>query len=165
MISRIFTAVLQWGSWTAYKCLFICFHSQNWDFRTYLRCWKTEDGQKIASKKKKNQPICFGLFMVHVDTRKVWLEQPGVENGWGSTDIKTIQGVWKPELTWICVSEGQDDPSPAHSHKILTGPEECRKDKSCGNHNPQIWHISHLYQPCLLPEMEWGGGGGKQKKV
>lgn len=29
---------------------------------------------------KKPQPICFGLFMVHKDTRKVWLKQPGVKN-------------------------------------------------------------------------------------
>lgn len=48
-ISRIFTAMLQWRSQTAYKCLFIFFHRQNWDIRTSFRCWKTEDGQKIAS--------------------------------------------------------------------------------------------------------------------
>lgn len=102
--------------------------------------------------------------MVLMDTRKVWLKQPGVENGWGSTDIKTIQRVWKPELTWIYVSAGQEEPSLAHSHKFLTSPEQCRTDKSSGKQNPQKWNISHLDQPWLLQEKQWGEGGGKAKK-
>lgn len=161
MVSCIFTAMLQWGCWTAYKCLFLFFHSQNWDFRTYLRCWKTEAAQKIVNNLP--QPICFGLFVVHMDSRKVWPEQPGVDNGWSSNDIKTIQGVWKPELTWSFVSAGQVDPSPAHSHKFLAGPEQCRTDKSCGKHKPtETAHFTPVPVPALPPTWKRVGRGGKK---